>query len=951
MPDSTPGTQAATPDQNRRSAEISALPRPATPDAGDRYELHDLIAKGGMGAVYRAWDAALKRDVAVKVLLDHAQDFAPARRRFEYEATVTAQLQHPSVPPVYDLGTLVNGSPFLAMKLIKGQTLDARLRARPDAGHDRGHLVGVFEAICQAVGYAHSRGVLHRDLKPANVMVGPFGEVQVMDWGLAKFRGDATAAAGAAGGSDASTFVDPRAADDSRTGDGAVLGTPAYMPPEQAVGAVDRVTERSDVFGLGAILCRILTDRPPFVGGDAASAHRLAAAGEVADAFARLDACGAEPELVALCKRCLAPDPADRPANGAAVAAEVSALRADAERRARQAETDRAKAEVRAAEQRQRQRLWAWSATAVVAVLAAGTAVSVWQMLRAQTAEGKIGQELLNTKAAKDEADENARKEKKAKDLAEKNEQEAKSQELSARKQTRHALDINNDMVFAVQSKLETQPGTQRLRKELLEKARDGLAKIMDEARKQGSPDSTLVWSHFRMGDVERTLGNTAAAEKEYRAGHALAVRLAAADPADPVAQRNVCVSLQRLGEAAEQLGRLDDALGHFTEMNALARRLAAADPTNAEAQRDLSWSLNGLGDVAIRRGKTKDALDHYQGALAIAERLAAADPTNAQAQRDLHISYTRVGDVTLELREMKAARDVYRKAKDIAGRLAAADPDNAQARRDLTVGLHKLGYLNRVLGDREAALAVYGEMNAIQKRLAAADPNNFQAQRDLAISHDNLGDVTLDLDRPTDAVGHYEASLAVRRRLADADPNNAQARRDLGRSFSNLGDVAEKLRRWPDAEGHYREWSRIVERLAAADPNDARSHRDLGMSYSKIGGTLEQRGQFLEAAEMHRKALAVHRRRAEADTKGAEAQRDLLVAFFALGYVAQRTEDYAAAVGWYEQAIDVATRFEKPALFANEVGVVKGRLGDCKANLPAKRRETAPPPRASSRD
>src|SRR5262249_22625639 len=153
-------------------------------------------------------------------------------------------------------------------------------------------------------------GVIHRDLKPHNVMVGSFGEVQVMDWGLAKFRLDARAETAEA--VTATTFHDPRDDTDEslKTRAGSFLGTPAFMAPAQAIGAVDQIDERSDVFGLGAVLCAILTGQPPFVADTREATRQLAAGKKLEAAFARLDACGAEPELVALCKRCLSPEKA-----------------------------------------------------------------------------------------------------------------------------------------------------------------------------------------------------------------------------------------------------------------------------------------------------------------------------------------------------------------------------------------------------------------------------------------------------------------------------------------------------------------------------------------------------------------------------------------------------------------------------------------------------------------
>ena len=158
------------------------------------YELRDEIGSGGMGIVYRARDNALDRDVAVKLLSDRYPSDSPAAQRFVSEARITGQLQHPGIPAVHQVGSLADGRPFLAMKLIKGSTLEAILKNRTDPSAERGRLLAIFEAVCQAVGYAHAHRVIHRDLKPDNVMVGAFGEVQVMDWGLAKVLCDETVA-------------------------------------------------------------------------------------------------------------------------------------------------------------------------------------------------------------------------------------------------------------------------------------------------------------------------------------------------------------------------------------------------------------------------------------------------------------------------------------------------------------------------------------------------------------------------------------------------------------------------------------------------------------------------------------------------------------------------------------------------------------------------------------
>jgi serine/threonine-protein kinase len=376
------------------SAERAAATAGAIEPSG-RYELREEIARGGMGAVHVAFDRTLGRQVAVKLLQSRFEPGLAVARRFVDEAHIAGQLQHPGTPPIHDLGTLPDGRPFLAMKLIKGRTLDDLLDERADPGTDRGRYIAVFEQVCQAVAYAHARRVIHRDLKPQNIMVGAFGEVQVMDWGLAKVLGE-TKTARVPTDSDeraATEILSARDTDGSETQSGSVLGTPAYMAPEQAVGAIDQVDERSDVFGLGGVLAAILTGGPPFMSDSAESTRVLAARGKVEECFARLETCGAEPDLVALCKRCLSPEREDRPASAGEVASAVANLRAEAEDRARQAEIDRvraegdrARADAEARAQRQKRRTQLAVAAGIFGLMIVGS--GAWLAVRSQ-AEGR----------------------------------------------------------------------------------------------------------------------------------------------------------------------------------------------------------------------------------------------------------------------------------------------------------------------------------------------------------------------------------------------------------------------------------------------------------------------------------------------------------------------------------------------------------------------------------
>jgi eukaryotic-like serine/threonine-protein kinase len=366
------------------------------PDEPPGFALKDIIGSGGMGVVYRAQDLLLSRDVAVKLLHTRFADDPAASARFFEEACITAQLQHPGVPAVYHAGATPSGRPFLAMKLIVGETLHTILRdAKPI------NALAVFEAICQAVGYAHSRGVIHRDLKPGNIMVGAFGEVQVMDWGIAKVLQSPsqnsvdTDTPAPVGVRPTVTAFGPST---PHTLKGSAVGTPAYMSPEQASGETERITRRSDVFGLGGLLCVLLTGKPPFDGDDTEAVRAASARGDMDAAYARLDACHAEPDVIALCKRCLSVDPAERPEDAGTVATEVAALRAATEERARRAELDVAEADVRVHEQARRRRMILWAATTISLVLCLGLAGVVAGLVDARDSR-KLAEAALSREA------------------------------------------------------------------------------------------------------------------------------------------------------------------------------------------------------------------------------------------------------------------------------------------------------------------------------------------------------------------------------------------------------------------------------------------------------------------------------------------------------------------------------------------------------------------------
>jgi tRNA A-37 threonylcarbamoyl transferase component Bud32 len=384
-------------------AEPIVRPKSAeTPATGgdSRYRLDGEIARGGMGAILKGRDTDLGRELAIKVLLEAHKDKPEVIQRFIEEAQIGGQLQHPGIAPVYELGQFADRRPFFSMKLVKGETLSKLLADRVDPSADRSRLVGIFEQVCQTMAYAHNRGVIHRDLKPANIMVGAFGEVQVMDWVLAKVlmaggvadekkardKGQVQSVIKTLRNQVGSDVAGSIGTVGSQTQMGSVMGTPAYMPPEQALGEIDNLDERADVFGLGAILCEILTGKPPYVGDDGTQVFRMASRGKLGDCFARLDACGADPELIALTRHCLEVEPSDRPRDAGVLAERVTSYLESVETKLRAAEAARAEealhtvaqTEARAKAERRARRLQLTMAAAAVALATVGGLYMTW---------------------------------------------------------------------------------------------------------------------------------------------------------------------------------------------------------------------------------------------------------------------------------------------------------------------------------------------------------------------------------------------------------------------------------------------------------------------------------------------------------------------------------------------------------------------------------------------
>ena len=334
---------------NSPSGELPVIPG---------YEILSEIARKHRSVVYRAKDRTLDRDVAIKIWRS-AELGTESSSRIADSCRLAGQLQHPGVPPVFATGTLPDGQNFLVMKLVRGDTLADLLKARANPSADCIRFVSVFKQLAETLAYAHAHRVVHGHLKPQHVMIGEFGDVQLVGWGSARL------------------MTDHEAGPVVRQIGVMSTGSPAYMSPEQARGEWDKLDFRADVFALGGILTEILTGKPTFPAYSAAEATKKSSTGDLSEAFSRLDFSGEDVDLIAIAKRCLNPNHALRPAHAGEVVTLISGYRLGIEERLRTSEAERLAATA-LTEEKAKRKQWQLALLLVVGVFVIWNGAFIW---------------------------------------------------------------------------------------------------------------------------------------------------------------------------------------------------------------------------------------------------------------------------------------------------------------------------------------------------------------------------------------------------------------------------------------------------------------------------------------------------------------------------------------------------------------------------------------------
>ncbi|MGE0432902.1 MAG: tetratricopeptide repeat protein [Planctomycetota bacterium] len=854
-------------DPTQRGTRTGRLPRPsrspgAASSAEGKFRLLNELGRGGMGSVRLAEDPALGRELAVKFLLDAA---GSASAQFVEEAQITAQLQHPNIVPVYELGTDASGKPWLAMKRIEGESLASLIKTWKT--RDRGALqpeqlnaiLGIFAKVCDAVAFAHNRGVVHRDLKPDNIMVGTFGEVLVVDWGLAKPMADPDRPASAA----RPVRSTRRISDRHLTLDGDVFGTPAFMAPEQADGRTDEIDERSDIFSLGGVLYQMLTFAPPYTGTSTADTVAKAARHQLVPPRTRNAARGIPKELQAIVLKAMAADADDRYQTVGELQADLAAWQSFGRTTAwRSGPLERAVK---------------WTRRHPAGSLAAGllvvgglvVAVLISQL---QAAEERAERERQQAIAANAESE-------LAKHVAAEATSRAKSAEAALSDLSERMLALLDDQSRKAIAEFRTRWDAAMA---------TGISE--QEFGASLSTDDVERYLHAldAMFDIHRQLGSTPTVEQYFHRGMVLqfAGRL---DEALADYESVLRIDPQRgdahgnRGVIFHDQGRLDEAIAEYTE----AVRIWP----------DYTQGYFNRGNARREQKRLDDAIADYNDALRCNPRHAGALNNRGLTRQDQGRLDEAIADHTAAIRCNPQMGDAYENrglALHQRGRLddAIADFDAAlrinprhpifyyhrgvawqsQGRLDNAIA----DYTMAIRYDPAYALAWNNRGNARHQlgRLDEADADYAAAlEHDprCAIAHCNRGILRKDQGRLDDALAELTAAITIDPQYVNAYFTRGFVYRSLGQLDRSVADYTTALRLDPRHSGALTsrggvriDQGRLDEAMAdfnaalEIDPRDARAHLNRGNVWL-------QRRQIDKAVADYDAALAINPGYAEA--------------------------------------------------------------------------------------
>jgi tetratricopeptide (TPR) repeat protein len=926
------------------SAETGPPPLGARTAEGLRFQVLRPHARGGLGEVFVAHDCELNRQVALKEIKDkHAHD-PDSRARFLLEAEVTGSLEHPGIVPVYSLGHYPDGRPFYAMRFIHGDSLLDALESFHQADgpkRDPGQrslalrkLLARFVAVCDAIAYAHSRGVLHRDIKPANILVGPYGETLVVDWGLAKPGGEAAAC-----GLDSEPTLRPSSADAvARTLAGAVKGTPAYMSPEQAAGRVDLMGPTSDIYSLGATLYHLLTGHRPFEDKDTQEVLRKVRKGLFKPP--RQVNKQVPAALDAICRKAMAREPKERYPTAKALAEDIEHWLADEPVSAHR-EPLRARVGRWA---RRHKPLVAGVAAMVLTALVLGGGTGWWlhqqrqarlseAMTRQRDAEQKAGFSMEQARQALTEGWEKHDTARLAEARAEADKAVTVAQ--GAGEEVRAAAEA---LLAEVETKAALAEKNRRLMAALLDVAepretaayqKDGSGRVM--ALAQPSADERFAAAFRRWGlDVDKEPVEQVVARLIAQPGPVVQEVVAGLDVWALARRRDKRPesAWRRLSDVANRL----DADPHRRELRHL--RESGALQREREAIRTVQALASLLGVSRVFVGPSRHRLralarqmdpvkEPVLGVVALARALhEAGDASGAEGVFRAALA-SRPGEVVLlaglgSLLEAQRpprwgeAIECYRAARAARPQLGIAlaqalrevhRPAEAEAVvRDLVHRQPENPDTPFYLGDALSDQKKFGPAEAAYHKVIQLQP--AEAYYNLAAAYNNLGLALTNQKKLAEAEAAYRKAIQLK-------PGDAAA-------YNNLGNALHEQKKLTEAGAAYRKAIQLKPDYAAAYSNlgvALRDQKKLAEAEAACRKAIQLKPDYAEAYSNLGNALADQKKLPEAEAayrKAIQLKPDYVEAYHNLGVVLHEQKKLAEAEAAYRKAIQLKPDYAK---------------------------------------
>ena len=719
-----------------------------------RFTVLRLYQKGGLGRVSIALDEELHREIALKEILPAHADNEENRSRFVREAEITGALEHPGVVPVYSLGQFGDGRPYYAMRFIRGINMQVAIEDFHQQSDDSAEsqlrfrsLVAKIIHVCQAMEYAHSRGVMHRDLKPGNIMLGDYGETLVVDWGLAKTREDGFTT----DVSVAPPVLPSKRGSSTTTQVGRVVGTPTYMSPEQAAGRLDPLGPASDIYSLGATLYHLLAGQVPFSGTEEEVLGNVQMG-----RFPRPRAIkpNVPRALEAISLKAMSRLPEDRYQSARELADDLERFLGD-ER-------------VRAYAEPLPTRAWRWirNHKSLVVNSAAALGVVVTAL--------SVSTVLLKTAYERERTERNR---------AEHNFTEATEQRNLAELNFKLARDAVRDYFITIsEDSLLTQPGMQPLRDELLNQALAYYENFLQQRQSDPSLRGEVAEAQFLVGRISLLIGSLDEALTHYRSAAQLQKQLVVDQPENQKLLSDYGNTLNAMGDVELRQKHFDEALASFQQAADNREKLAQADPNDFEAARTYANSVMNIGAVHAQMGQLEKATPLLERAQMIrtahVDRYDTADP---KLRRDLGMGYYNLAALRLQMQDNTLAENNFLKAVEIFQSLHDSHPDDMTYQQYLAASLRMLGDLKVNQQQDEESVSYYRQSQEILEQLFRRNPNVLDYASDLAGVYLNLGVQLQQLRQPEEALASLEESARLLEELAEERQAIHRYRADLG--------------------------------------------------------------------------------------------------------------------------------------------------------------------------